>query len=153
MARAIVSIGVKYAVYPPRSVVEELGLRERERLVLTVKGESIVLRRLPDLFAEARRATKRLRPTPEEFERAGVEAQEGCFRRGFWRVGLRLPGAQPSRGEKVWAYYSPVQPPGGTHGASEGAGRGRLRLRAQGYGLYGPRELEKEAACLKRTST
>ncbi len=98
MARAIVSIGVKYAVYPPRSVVEELGLRERERLVLTVKGESIVLRRLPDLFAEARRATKRLRPTPEEFERAGVEAQEGCFRRGFWRVGLRLPGAQPSRG-------------------------------------------------------
>jgi len=56
--------------------VEELGLREGERLVLTVEGESIVLRRLPDFFAEARRTPKRLRLAPEELERASVEAQE-----------------------------------------------------------------------------
>ena len=98
MARAIVSIGKKYAVYPPRSVVEELGLRERERLVLTVKGESIVLRRLPDFFAEARRATKRLRPTPEEFERAGVEAQEGCLAPAMLKVLLDTSFLLPALG-------------------------------------------------------
>jgi AbrB family looped-hinge helix DNA binding protein len=76
VARAVVSIGRKYAVYLPRSVVEELKLKEGEKLVLTVEGESIVLRRLPDFFAEARRAPKRLRLAPEEFERASAEAQE-----------------------------------------------------------------------------
>ncbi|MCC6059628.1 MAG: AbrB/MazE/SpoVT family DNA-binding domain-containing protein [Thermofilum sp.] len=76
MARAVVSIGRKYAVYLPRSVVEELKLKEGEKLVLTVEGESIVLRRLPDFFEEARRSPKRLRLAPEEFERASAEAQE-----------------------------------------------------------------------------
>ena len=70
------SIGKKYAVYLPRSIVEELGLKEGEKLVLTVEGGSIVLRRPPDFFAEARRTLKRLRLAPEEFERASVEAQE-----------------------------------------------------------------------------
>jgi len=76
VARAVVTIGKKYAVYLPRSVVEELKLKEGEKLVLTVEGESIVLRRLPDFFEEARRTPKRLRLTPEEFEAASVEAQE-----------------------------------------------------------------------------
>jgi AbrB family looped-hinge helix DNA binding protein len=76
VARAVVSIGRKYAVYLPRSVVEELKLKEGEKLVLTVEGESIVLRRLPDFFEEARRIPKRLRLAPEEFERASAEAQE-----------------------------------------------------------------------------
>jgi AbrB family looped-hinge helix DNA binding protein len=76
VARAVVSIGRKYAVYLPRSVVEELKLKEGEKLVLTVEGESIVLRRLPDFFEEARRAPKRLRLAPEEFEAASAEAQE-----------------------------------------------------------------------------
>jgi AbrB family looped-hinge helix DNA binding protein len=76
VARAVVSIGKKYAVYLPRSIVEELGLKEGEKLVLTVEGGSIVLRRPPDFFDEARRTPKRLRLAPEEFERASVEAQE-----------------------------------------------------------------------------
>jgi AbrB family looped-hinge helix DNA binding protein len=71
-----VSIGKKYAVYLPRSVVEELKLKEGEKLVLTVEGDSIVLRRPPDFFEEARRTPKRLRLAPEEFEAASVEVQE-----------------------------------------------------------------------------
>jgi len=76
VARAVVTVGKKYAVYLPRSVVEELKLKEGEKLVLTVEGESIVLRRPPDFFEEARRTPKRLRLAPEEFETASVEAQE-----------------------------------------------------------------------------
>jgi AbrB family looped-hinge helix DNA binding protein len=76
VARAVVRVGKKYAVYLPRSVVEELKLKEGEKLVLTVEGDSIVLRRPPDFFEEARRTPKRLRLAPEEFEAASVEAQE-----------------------------------------------------------------------------
>ncbi|AGT36166.1 MAG: AbrB/MazE/SpoVT family DNA-binding domain-containing protein [Thermofilum sp.] len=76
MARIVVRVGRNYAVYLPRRVVEELKLKEGEKLVLTVEGESIVLRRPLDFFEEARRSPKRLRLAPEEFEKTSVEAQE-----------------------------------------------------------------------------
>jgi len=75
LSRSIVTIGKKYAVYLPKNVVEELQLREGEKLLLTVEGERIVLRRIPDFFASARRSPKRLRLTPEEVERVSVEVQ------------------------------------------------------------------------------
>jgi AbrB family looped-hinge helix DNA binding protein len=76
VVQAIVRVLRKYAVYLPRSVVEKLKLKEGEKLILTVEGESIVLRRPLDFFEEARRSPKGLRLAPEEFEKTSVEAQE-----------------------------------------------------------------------------
>jgi AbrB family looped-hinge helix DNA binding protein len=76
VVQAVVRVGRKYAVYLPRSVVEKLKLKEGEKLILTVEGESIVLRRPLDFFDEARRSPKRLRLALEEFEKTSVEAQE-----------------------------------------------------------------------------
>ncbi|MCC5998559.1 MAG: AbrB/MazE/SpoVT family DNA-binding domain-containing protein [Thermofilum sp.] len=76
MVQAIVRVRRKYAVYLPRSVVEKLKLKEGEKLILTVEGESIVLRRPLDFFERARRSPKRLRLALEEFEKTSVEAQE-----------------------------------------------------------------------------
>ena len=71
----IVTVERKHALYLPRSVVEKLQLKEGEKLLLTVEGDRIVLRRVPDFFAEAKQSPKRLRLTPEEVERASEEAQ------------------------------------------------------------------------------
>ncbi|MEM0008539.1 MAG: AbrB/MazE/SpoVT family DNA-binding domain-containing protein [Thermofilum sp.] len=76
VARIVVRVGRNYAVYLPKRVVEELKLKEGEKLILTVEGQSIVLRRPLDFFEEIRRSPKRLRLTPEEFEKTSVEAQE-----------------------------------------------------------------------------
>ena len=75
VARIVVRVGRNYAVHLPRRVVEELKLKEGEKLILRVEGQSIVLRRPLDFFEEARRSPKRLRLTPEEFEKTSVEAQ------------------------------------------------------------------------------
>jgi len=76
VVQAVVRVGRKYAVYLPRRVVEELKLREGEKLILTVEGQRIVLRRPLDFFEEARQPPKKLRMAPEEFEKTSVEAQE-----------------------------------------------------------------------------
>jgi bifunctional DNA-binding transcriptional regulator/antitoxin component of YhaV-PrlF toxin-antitoxin module len=39
--------------------VEELKLKEGEKLILTVEGQSIVLRRPLDFFEEARRSSRK----------------------------------------------------------------------------------------------
>ena len=71
----IVTVGRKHALYLPKGVVERMQLKEGERLLLTVEGDRIVLRRVPDFFAEAKRSLKKLRLTPEEVEKASEEAQ------------------------------------------------------------------------------
>lgn len=76
LSRTVVSIGKKYAVHLPKSVLEELQLKESEKSLLTVEGERIVLRRIPDFFTSAKKSPKRLRLTPEEVERSSVEAQK-----------------------------------------------------------------------------
>ena len=54
----IVTVGRKHALYLPKGVVERLQLKEGEKLLLTLEGDRIVLRRVPDLFAEAKRSPK-----------------------------------------------------------------------------------------------
>lgn len=48
----VVRVGRKYAVYLPREVVERLGLREGDRLLLSIRGDELVLRPLPRLLRE-----------------------------------------------------------------------------------------------------
>ena len=71
-----VKVGKGYTVHLPKRVVEALGIREGDRLVLVVRGGSIVLRKAVDFFEVALRAPKKLKMTPEEAEEAGLEFQE-----------------------------------------------------------------------------
>jgi len=70
-----VKVGRKNAIYLPKRVVEALGIREGDRLLLLVRGRSIVLRRAEDFFEASLRSPKRIRMSPEEAEEASLEAQ------------------------------------------------------------------------------
>ena len=48
----VARVGRKYALYLPREVVERLGLREGDRLLLSIRGDELVLRPLPRLLRE-----------------------------------------------------------------------------------------------------
>jgi len=71
-----VKVGRKYAVYLPKRVVETLDIKEGDKLVLVVRGDSIVLRKAVDFFEASLRTPKRLKLTPEEAEEASLEFQE-----------------------------------------------------------------------------
>ncbi|RLF21718.1 MAG: hypothetical protein DRN15_10660 [Thermoprotei archaeon] len=71
-----VRVGKRYALYLPRSVVKALGIREGDKLTLTVEGDAIVLRKSKSFFEIALEIKKVLRLSPEEIERISLEAQE-----------------------------------------------------------------------------
>ncbi|RLE67308.1 MAG: AbrB/MazE/SpoVT family DNA-binding domain-containing protein [Thermoprotei archaeon] len=70
-----VRVGKKYAVYLPRRVVETLDIREGDKLILIVKGESLVLRKVEDFFEASLRSPKKLKMSFEEAEKASLETQ------------------------------------------------------------------------------
>ncbi|RLE77731.1 MAG: AbrB family transcriptional regulator [Thermoprotei archaeon] len=70
-----IRVGKKYAVYLPRRIAEALDIREGDRLILIVKGKSLVLRRAEDFFEASLFLPKRLKMKPEEVEEASLEAQ------------------------------------------------------------------------------
>lgn len=70
-----VRVGKKYAVYLPRRVVEALDIREGDRLILVIRGESLVLRKAVDFFEASLRSPKRLKMSPDEAEETSLEAQ------------------------------------------------------------------------------
>ena len=74
----VISVKVRkgYTVHLPRRVVEALGIREGDRLVLVVRGDSVVLRKAVDFFEVSLRTPKKLKLTPEEAEEASLEFQE-----------------------------------------------------------------------------
>lgn len=65
-----IRVGRKYAIYLPKKVVDELGIKEGDVFLVTVRGEEIVLKRV----------RRKLQPrrywgevTPEEVESIGEE--------------------------------------------------------------------------------
>jgi len=72
---ATVTVGRKYTIYLPKSVVRLLGIKEGERLILRVRGDSIILRRAPDFFEASLQAPKRVKLEPGEVEGASAELQ------------------------------------------------------------------------------
>ncbi len=46
----IVRIGRKYAIYLPRPVVKSLDLKEGDRLILEIRGDEIVFKKIPKLL-------------------------------------------------------------------------------------------------------
>jgi len=68
-------IGKKYAIYLPKAVVETIGLREGERVLLRVAGNTIVLESLQDPIKLALSGKKFASIKPEEVEAISFEEQ------------------------------------------------------------------------------
>ena len=70
-------IGKKYAIYLPRAVVEALDLREGERVLLRVAGNTLTLEVLQDPIKLALSGKKFASVKPEQVEMISLEEQAG----------------------------------------------------------------------------
>lgn len=68
-------VGRKYAVYLPRAVVEAVGLREGDGLLIRVEGGRIVLELVRDPIRLALAGRKFASVSPEEVEAVSLEEQ------------------------------------------------------------------------------
>ncbi len=71
-----VRVGKKYALYLPKFVVEKLGIKEGDDLVIILKDDSLVLRKTVDFFETSFKVEKKTKLKPEEIEEASVEMQK-----------------------------------------------------------------------------
>lgn len=78
--RMEVRVGKRYAIYLPRAVVEVLGLREGERVLLRVSGGSLILEPVRDPIQLALFGGKFASITPEEVEEISLEEQRGYLK-------------------------------------------------------------------------
>ncbi len=46
MESQVIQVGKKYTIYLPKKIVEELGIREGDKLMLKIEGEEIILRKV-----------------------------------------------------------------------------------------------------------
>jgi len=68
-------IGKKYALYLPKAVVEAIGLREGERVLLRVTGNTVTLESLRDPIELALSGDKFASIEPETVEAISLEEQ------------------------------------------------------------------------------
>jgi len=71
-----VHIGKKFAIYLPRAIVKALGLKEGEKVLLRVSGNSIIIETLKDPIQLALSREKFATMTPDEIEAISLEEQE-----------------------------------------------------------------------------
>lgn len=68
-------VGKKYAIYLPKAVVEAVGLREGERVLLKVTGSSVVMEVVRDPIQLAVSGKKFASIKPEQIEAISLEEQ------------------------------------------------------------------------------
>lgn len=68
-------VGKKHAIYLPKAVVEATGLREGERVLLRVAGNTVVLESLRDPIELALSGKKFASIRPEQVEAISLEEQ------------------------------------------------------------------------------
>ena len=77
MSQTIVSkVSKKGAIYLPKRVMRELGVRVGDRVLIRVEGNKLVLEFVPDPLLLALRVNKWAKTTVDEFE-AESEAEQG----------------------------------------------------------------------------
>ncbi|MBS7612518.1 AbrB/MazE/SpoVT family DNA-binding domain-containing protein [Candidatus Bathyarchaeota archaeon] len=72
-------VGKKGAVYIPKRICEQLGIKEDDRVLMRVEGDKLVLEFIPDPFSLAAKVRKWAKTTVEEFERESEEEQNELF--------------------------------------------------------------------------
>ncbi|MEM2897632.1 MAG: AbrB/MazE/SpoVT family DNA-binding domain-containing protein [Candidatus Bathyarchaeia archaeon] len=70
-------VGKKYAIYLPKAVVEAVGLREGEKVLLKVSGSTVLMEVLHDPIKLALSGKKFASIRPEQVEAISLEEQEG----------------------------------------------------------------------------
>ncbi|UNQ73591.1 AbrB/MazE/SpoVT family DNA-binding domain-containing protein [Infirmifilum sp. NZ] len=73
---AVGKVGRKFALYLPKSVVKALGIREGDKVLIAVEGNSIVVRVVKDPIELALHGEKFASITPEDVERISLEWQK-----------------------------------------------------------------------------
>lgn len=68
-------VGKKYAIYLPKAVVEAIGLREGDKVLLRVAGNTVVLESLQDPLELALSGKKFASIKPEQVEAISLEEQ------------------------------------------------------------------------------
>jgi AbrB family looped-hinge helix DNA binding protein len=68
-------VGKKYAIYLPKAVVEAIGLKEGERVLLRVAGTTVLLESLQDPIKLALSGKKFASIKPEQVEAISLEEQ------------------------------------------------------------------------------
>jgi len=68
-------IGKKYAIYIPKAIVKALNLKEGERVLLRVAGNTLILEVLQDPIQLALSGKKFASITPEQVEAISLEEQ------------------------------------------------------------------------------
>ncbi len=70
MVRQTIQVGKKYAIYLPKKIVKEMGIREGDVLVVQVRGKELILRRIEK---ELRAVRPWAKIKAEEVEKVGEE--------------------------------------------------------------------------------
>lgn len=73
---AVGKVGRKFALYLPKSVVKALGIREGDKVLIAVEGNSIVVRVVKDPIELALHGEKFASITPEDVETISLEWQK-----------------------------------------------------------------------------
>lgn len=68
-------VGKKGAIYIPKRVCEELGIKEEDKVLMKVEGGKLVLEFIPDPLSLAVKIRKWTKTTVEEFEKESEEEQ------------------------------------------------------------------------------
>lgn len=68
-------VGKKYAIYLPKAVAKAVGVKEGDRVMLRVTGESIILEIIRDPIELALTGKKFAAVKPEEIEAISLEEQ------------------------------------------------------------------------------
>lgn len=69
-------VGKKHTIYLPKIVVRALGLKEGDKIVLTVSGNSLIIEKVHDPIRLAVSGSKFASLTPKEVEAVSFEEQE-----------------------------------------------------------------------------
>jgi len=72
-------VGKKGAVYLPKRVMEALGIREGDAVVMRVEGNRLILEFVPDPLSLALRVKKWAKITVEEFEAESEREQVSLY--------------------------------------------------------------------------
>lgn len=70
-------IGKRNAIYLPKVIVRALGLKEGDRVLLSVSGDALIVERVYDPLQLALSGRKFASVTPEEVEAISLEEQKG----------------------------------------------------------------------------
>lgn len=69
-------VAKKYALYPPKSIIKQLGLREGQTVAYELTGRQLVVKPIEDPFELALKSKKWAKTSVREFEAESLREQD-----------------------------------------------------------------------------